>query len=483
MERVWAEAFPNGRPNAQHPLLQGVTPDVAAAIYAMGPDAGISALGRLAMTRNVRAPFQIVKLGDGTEVSVRWDAARGDYVLPDGTTLTAAMGGTQPPATGVVPPALQPGNQTPPPPTGPPSFDLTTPPPGFFQPPAFLPPGQPTGQGGMQENIFPGQTVVQPPQANPPPAVPPAGVVPPPTAPPPPTVPPTPFGFGGNVTPLGNRVREEAERRRRLGLAQLASEEEQARVRRLQADRAEREMPRSREEDVASLRTLIDEGRRIASLPGFEGALMLGRMQLNIGANAGQFGYVGGNVLEPVRQTARMVDSQNPSFSAADAIAELQNRLNLAAGRAFLRGQGQVSNFERQMVTDAIGNLGQASNPADFQFRLNSAMRMIEVINGGGRLENAGSFNARPTQAEIAGVINTETNRIDTAALERLASRYNVRPGDMERHVVEVIRRNAGVADAGQPTMWERLRDMVGMGRTPPVLSAEEYRRRTGTGQ
>jgi hypothetical protein len=171
MERVWAEAFPNGRPNAQHPLLQGVTPDVAAAVYAMGPDAGIAALGRLAMTRNVRAPFQTVKLGDGTEVSVRWDAARNDYVLPDGQTLTAAMGGTV----------------SPPPPSG------------AIPPPAVPPPTT----GGGDRMIFPGLTVSgPPPTTQPPPAVPPPlpGPGPGQVTPPPPVPPPSPFGFG-NIGP------------------------------------------------------------------------------------------------------------------------------------------------------------------------------------------------------------------------------------------------------------------------------------------
>jgi hypothetical protein len=246
---------------------------------------------------------------------------------------------------------------------------------------------------------------------------------------------------------------------------------------RLKTQKLRNEMPPSPAENVASLETLIADGRRLASVPGFENALMLGRMNLNVGFNAGQYGNVGGNILAPVISGARMADPNNPSFSAYDAIGELQNRLNLSAGRAFLRGSGSVSNFERQMVTDAIGALGQASSPADFQFRLNSVTRMIQTLNSGGRLSDSASFNLRPTEAEIATVINTRTNTFNTEALERLAQQYNVNPADLQRYIVELDRRRRH-PDGGSGIM-DRIGSWLGMaGAETPVVSPPTTTRR-----
>ena len=51
MDRVWSEAFPDGQPNTQHPLLSGMPPELAATVYAMGPEQGLPALQRFAFFR------------------------------------------------------------------------------------------------------------------------------------------------------------------------------------------------------------------------------------------------------------------------------------------------------------------------------------------------------------------------------------------------------------------------------------------------
>lgn len=49
MDRVWAEAFPNGQPNPQHPLLQGMNPQTAAMIYSLGPERALPLLAQSRM--------------------------------------------------------------------------------------------------------------------------------------------------------------------------------------------------------------------------------------------------------------------------------------------------------------------------------------------------------------------------------------------------------------------------------------------------
>lgn len=53
-ERVWREAFGGGQPNMNHPLLRGVPEDLANTVMAMGPDEGLPALQKHALTRSTR---------------------------------------------------------------------------------------------------------------------------------------------------------------------------------------------------------------------------------------------------------------------------------------------------------------------------------------------------------------------------------------------------------------------------------------------
>jgi hypothetical protein len=55
-DRVWREAFgAGGQPNAGHPLLQGMPPEMAATIYAMGAEEGLPAAQRWQMFRGQQA--------------------------------------------------------------------------------------------------------------------------------------------------------------------------------------------------------------------------------------------------------------------------------------------------------------------------------------------------------------------------------------------------------------------------------------------
>jgi hypothetical protein len=46
MDRIWAEAFPGGQPNMQHPLLTGTNSQAAAMIHALGPETALPLLAR-----------------------------------------------------------------------------------------------------------------------------------------------------------------------------------------------------------------------------------------------------------------------------------------------------------------------------------------------------------------------------------------------------------------------------------------------------
>lgn len=52
MDRVWAEAFPNGRPNTAHPLLRDVPPEMLSTVFALGPETGLTELQRFAFARS-----------------------------------------------------------------------------------------------------------------------------------------------------------------------------------------------------------------------------------------------------------------------------------------------------------------------------------------------------------------------------------------------------------------------------------------------
>lgn len=195
------------------------------------------------------------------------------------------------------------------------------------------------------------------------------------------------------------------------------------------------------EQQVGGLERIINDARSLTDAPGFNDALRLNRMSLDLSVGT-PWGSLGGDVLSAPKQIARMYDPENPAWALNDNIGSIQNQLSLVAGRAFLKGQGQVSNFERQMVADAIGNIGKSTSKADYQFRLNTAMRMIENVNAGERLKKDSDYNHKPTQSELSEVVDTQKGTFSTAKLEDLARKYKVAPIDMQEYIVNLYRRS-----------------------------------------
>jgi hypothetical protein len=141
MDRIWRDAFgANGSPNASHPLLQGVPPEMAQTIFAMGAEEGLPALQRWQMFRGQQAEQLRIQQaqedatmrmfgiggqtppgggGDGLEVATG-DRLRAGAGLPGITDQsgitppTPPVGGLQaPPPTGGPPPSTGPGGPPP----------------------------------------------------------------------------------------------------------------------------------------------------------------------------------------------------------------------------------------------------------------------------------------------------------------------------------------------------------------------------------
>jgi hypothetical protein len=132
-----------------------------------------------------------------------------------------------------------------------------------------------------------------------------------------------------------------------------------------------------------------------------------------------------------------------PGFAAFDNIRSTQEQLALIVGRPLMRGQGQVTENERQMIRTAIGELSLSSNAADYQFRLNKVGNMIEAMNisGTGHVARAAGQSDRPTRTELSEIVNPETGSFSGADLERLAKKYNVLPFDLQRYIVDLYGR------------------------------------------
>ena len=146
MDRVWREAFTDGRPNMQHPLMQGLPPEMAQTIFAMGPEEGLPHLqqwqmfrGQQLEQRRIRAeqlaafglgppPSTAPTGGDGMEVAtgdrLRQGAGLGAIADPMAGSLQAPPGAgaiQPPPGSGVgiaQPPPSAPAPSTTAPPSG-----------------------------------------------------------------------------------------------------------------------------------------------------------------------------------------------------------------------------------------------------------------------------------------------------------------------------------------------------------------------------
>lgn len=199
------------------------------------------------------------------------------------------------------------------------------------------------------------------------------------------------------------------------------------------------------EQQTQGVRDIITQARKVSGMPSFNQALFLGRTSLNLGLPT-PWGTVGGDLAAPVKEVVRQVDPENPAWGTYDEINAIQQRLNLLVARPLMKGQGQVTEGERKMISDAIGGLAKASNSADFQFRLNSVERMIEAMNTGrqGAVTAASSAASRPSQSEIMGSFYDDPKyglKFRPGAVEDLAKRYNVREADMQQYLNGIIMR------------------------------------------
>ena len=206
---------------------------------------------------------------------------------------------------------------------------------------------------------------------------------------------------------------------------------------------------REAEQQIGGISSIINDARKLTKAPGFDSALTLGRTSLNIGIPT-PMGTIGGDVLTPAKQLARMFDSQNPAFGTSDAITSVQNQLNLLVARPLMKGQGQVSDSERKTISDAIGGLTQSSNAADYHFRLNNIQRMIEDMNTTGKVKPAAEYSSRPSADEIKGVINTSSNTFSQAGIDALAKKYNTSSSEMQKYVLDLDKRWRTPGDGAQ---------------------------------
>lgn len=79
-DRVWSGAFPGGKVNPDHPLTKGIPPDLLASVYAMGPDAGVPELAKLAMFSAENRQKLLLQQQMGEQMA---RAVFGQYGMPD----------------------------------------------------------------------------------------------------------------------------------------------------------------------------------------------------------------------------------------------------------------------------------------------------------------------------------------------------------------------------------------------------------------
>lgn len=209
----------------------------------------------------------------------------------------------------------------------------------------------------------------------------------------------------------------------------------------LEAKRGEAEM--AAEGQVSGVKNLIETGRGLTGQPGFEQALALGRA-----ADVGNIPipYTGGSSIKPAAMgysAARAANPNSPVWGVMDDIQSLQDRLGFVLGKAFVNNQGQVSNYERELVQNAIGKLTAATSKADFQFRLNSVQRMIEDMNNKTFNKGDNAYTARPSVHDLS----TLKRKMEKAPNEKVlnflvgdfAQKYNVPRDDMADYIMDAF--------------------------------------------
>lgn len=352
----------------------------------------------------------------GTQTSVYWDAQSRRFQPAEGLMPGAPPPAqAQPAAPAVAPPpvlgAQAPGGQ--PAPASPPALNLggAAAPPAVPAPASGVAPTGPPPRGARPELTPDGQFVL----GN--------------------AAPQVPTGFVQRIGPGGRGFLWTLDGRPALEGAHAAQERDQQRER-----RASEHGEQARQADSVS--EVIQQARLLVGVPNFDNALSLGRQRFDVGIPT-PWGTVGGNAMALPQGIGRMIDPQNPSWGALDGIRSVQRQLELLVARPLMRGQGAVSESERALLSEAIGQLPQASNAADFQFRLNAIERMMSAAmrNTPGGVTGAAAEPSRPTQAEIGALVGNGPYgpTYSEDGIIALARKYNVRPADMRNYVVGII--------------------------------------------
>lgn len=190
------------------------------------------------------------------------------------------------------------------------------------------------------------------------------------------------------------------------------------------------------QQQQAGVGNIIESARNLVSQPGFNDALKLGRADF---LKAG-LPYVG--EISPADigyGAARASEPNAPVWGVMDDIKATQDRLKLIIGRPLLKGQGSVSDAERKMVANTIGELSKATSRADYQFKLNSISHMIgDMYNG--EVKPSEAYSARPTTQELKNIYALPTEDAIGQKVSELAQKYSVPPEDMSEYVINQYR-------------------------------------------
>jgi hypothetical protein len=188
------------------------------------------------------------------------------------------------------------------------------------------------------------------------------------------------------------------------------------------------------EQQKSGVANIISTARNMVAQPGFDEALRLGRADIG----SIPLPYSGGEGFSPAQggyAIARATNPDAPVWGVMDDIAATQSRLKAVVARPLFKGQGQVSDSERRMITEMIGSLSKASSRADYQFRLNSVERMIDDMHAG-KMKAADAYSARPTTEELKGIYGLPDEAAISRKVADLAKKYNVPIDDMSQYVI-----------------------------------------------
>lgn len=203
---------------------------------------------------------------------------------------------------------------------------------------------------------------------------------------------------------------------------------------RAKADEKRGEASVESDQQRSGVRNIIATGRNLTQQPGFDDALRLGRADTG-GLPLPYSGGEGVNPAQAAYKIARATNPNSPTWGVMDDIKATQERLKAVVARPLFKGQGNVSNSERQLIAEMIGSLSQATSKADYQFRLNSVERMIDDMYAG-TMKGASTYTARPTTEELKGALTAPTPEAIEAKVVALSKKYNVPRNDMADYVM-----------------------------------------------